>query len=60
MGVYHLIRGAAVFPAALVGGILWDWLPAAPFAAGAAAAALGLVWFVGQTAALGSHDEVVL
>jgi MFS family permease len=46
LGAYHLVRGAAVFPASLLGGVLWEWKPVAPFVAGAVVVAVGLLWFV--------------
>jgi len=46
IGAYHSIRAAVVFPAALAGGALWEWLPAAPFIIGASISCLGLIWFL--------------
>jgi len=46
IGVYHSIRGAVVFPAALAGGALWEWLPAAPFIVGSCISCLGVIWFL--------------
>jgi MFS family permease len=46
IGAYHSVRGAVTFPAALAGGILWEWLPSAPFIVGACISSVGLVWFV--------------
>lgn len=46
LGVYHSIRGAVVFPAALAGGLLWEWMPAATFITGSAVSSLGLLWLV--------------
>jgi len=46
IGAYHTIRGAVVLPAALIGGVLWEWRPAAPFFVGSAISILGLVWFL--------------
>jgi hypothetical protein len=46
IGAYHLVRGAIVFPAASIGGWLWEWRPAAPFLLGACVTALGLLCFL--------------
>ena len=46
IGAYHTIRGAVVLPAALLGGWLWEWRPAAPFFIGSAISAVGLVWLL--------------
>jgi len=46
IGTYHSIRAAVVFPAALVGGALWEWLPSAPFIIGASISFLGVMWFL--------------
>lgn len=48
IGLYHLIRGIATFPAALVGGLLYEWLSPAPFIVGGVTTGLGLIWFVCQ------------
>ena len=41
VGMYYLIRGFAVFPAALLGGLLWGIDPAAPFYAAFVLGVLG-------------------
>ncbi len=46
IGAYHSIRAAVVFPAALAGGALWEWVPAAPFIIGGAVSSLGVIWFL--------------
>ncbi len=46
IGMYHTLRGAVVLPAALIGGWLWEWTPAAPFLVGSGISALGLLWFI--------------
>ncbi|MBM4125168.1 MAG: MFS transporter [Nitrospira sp.] len=47
-GLFHLVVGAAILPASLVAGLLWDHLgPAAPFWFGAGLALLSAVAFVG-------------
>jgi len=48
IGTYFLIIGACAFPAPLIGGWLWEWMPRAPFVAGAAISGLGLVCFMLQ------------
>jgi len=45
MGVYYALRGIALFPAPLVGGLLWDWNYAAPFCIGGLVSGLGVLWF---------------
>ena len=45
MGVYYTLRGIALFPAPLVGGLLWDWNYAAPFCIGGLVSGLGVLWF---------------
>jgi hypothetical protein len=45
MGVYYTLRGIALFPAPLIGGLLWDWNYAAPFCIGGLASGLGALWF---------------
>jgi len=46
MGVYYTLRAIALFPAPLVGGLLWDWNYAAPFCIGGLVSGLGVLWFV--------------
>lgn len=46
IGVYHSVRGFVVFPASLVGGLLWERLPVAPFVVGPLLSGLGLLWFL--------------
>jgi MFS family permease len=46
IGMYHTLRGAVVLPSALIGGLLWERLPAAPFLVGSGISALGLAWFL--------------
>lgn len=41
VGAYYLVRGLAVFPASLIGGILWKLNPAYTFEAASIVAALG-------------------
>lgn len=45
VGLYYLIRGAAIAPAAFVGGILWTLNPSIPFLVAAAAGLLGTILF---------------
>jgi MFS family permease len=45
VGAYYLVRGFAVFPASLVGGVLWKIAPAMTFYAAAAICGLGAVTF---------------
>jgi len=45
VGTYYLIRGLAVFPASLVGGILWRVSPHLTFFAAALVAAIGTLIF---------------
>lgn len=46
MGAYYMVRGIAMCPAPLLGGLLWGWRPAAPFVLGGLISAAGLAWFV--------------
>lgn len=46
LGVYHSVRGAIVFPAALAGGALWGWMPAAPLIIGSCVSCLGVMWLL--------------
>jgi len=55
IGVYHSIRGLVVFPAPIVGGMLYERLPVAPFVTGAILSGLGLLWFL--LAGLGRPKE---
>lgn len=45
VGAYYLVRGLAVFPASLVGGVLWKISPASTFEAAAILAAFGAALF---------------
>ncbi len=45
VGMYYLVRGVGVFPAALVGGWLWLWHPAAPFYVAGLVGLLGLALY---------------
>ena len=45
VGAYYLVRGLAVFPASLVGGLLWHVSPQLTFATAAAVAAIGALIF---------------
>ncbi len=45
VGLYYLVRSAAVAPAALAGGLLWRLDPSAPFAAAGAVGLAGTVLF---------------
>jgi len=47
VGLYYLLRGVAIFPGGLLGGLLWQVQPSLPFWAGFAFIAAGLVFFVG-------------
>ena len=47
VGLYYLIRSAAIAPAAFVGGLLWKVAPAVPFFAAAGIGLLGTAVFVG-------------
>jgi MFS family permease len=46
IGAYFMTVGMVTFPAAFIGGWLWEVAPALPFTVGAAVTALGLVWFL--------------
>ena len=46
VGAYYLVRNFAVFPAALVGGLLWRMAPSYTFLVAAVVAAAGAVTFV--------------
>jgi len=46
IGAYFSVMGAILFPAAFIGGWLWEWLPIAPFVAGGAVSSFGVVWFL--------------
>ena len=46
VGLYYLIRSAAISPAAFLGGLLWRVAPPVPFAAAAAIGLLGTAVFV--------------
>lgn len=45
VGAYYLVRGLAVFPASLVGGVLWKISPSLTFFSAAAVAAAGALIF---------------
>jgi MFS family permease len=45
VGLYYMVRGLSVFPAALVGGWLWTIAPEIPFYAAFAIGALGCVFY---------------
>ncbi len=46
IGVYYMVRGIVMFPAPLIGGLLWDWNYVAPFLIGGIISSLGVLWFV--------------
>ena len=46
LGAFFSMRGAVLFPAAFVGGWLWEWSPTAPFVVGGAISSVGVVWFL--------------
>lgn len=50
VGMYYLARGVGVFPAALVGGWLWLWHPAAPFYLAGIVGLLGLLLYAAAPA----------
>jgi MFS family permease len=45
VGLYYLVRGLSITPAALVGGLLWKLSPQAPFVAAAAVGVIGTLVF---------------
>lgn len=49
VGAYYLIRGLAVSPASLVGGLLWSVRPSAPLVAAFAVSAAGMLAFTLRT-----------
>ena len=46
VGVYYFVRSAAISPAAIIGGMLWQQSPSSPFYAASAIGLLGTVVFV--------------
>ncbi len=60
VGLYYLVRGLAVFPAALVGGWLWTIAPRLPFYGGFAVGAAGFftywLWGPGDEPVQGTVD----
>ena len=52
VGAYYFTRGLAVFPASLVGGLLWRISPNATFWGASAAAAIGMFFFAFQARSL--------
>jgi predicted MFS family arabinose efflux permease len=48
-GLYYLLRNLAVVPAALLGGLLWQWAgPQSVFYAAFASGAIGLIYYALQ------------
>jgi hypothetical protein len=45
VGLYYLIRGVAISPAGLLGGLLWSQSPAAPFLAAGVVGFAGVLTF---------------
>ena len=45
VGVYYLVRGLAVAPAGVVGGLIWRFDPRLAFLAGGAISAIGMILF---------------
>lgn len=56
VGSYYLVRGLAVFPASLVGGLLWKVAPANTFLGASMVAGLGAVVFYISVARTGPHS----
>ena len=48
VGVYYMVRSICMFPAPLVGGLLWDWNPVVPFIVGGIITGVGAAWFAAE------------
>ena len=47
IGLYYLVRSLAIAPAAFIGGLLWQLLPALPFWVAGAIGLVGVLVFAG-------------
>ncbi len=57
IGVYYMVRGIVMFPAPLIGGLLWDWNYVTPFLGGGIISGVGVLWFALQGVLLRANSE---